>query len=231
VVSSRNRRSRGAWITAAVVAGGALLAIYVAEAAGAVPGAMGTNPGAVMLNPASGSTGTTPTWSTTVGCPSGFQGSATFKEVHSDGTSTNLIAPIVNGTASAFHGTLQASIALIKTAGNIPNGGSQELFVTCYSMQSGTGNTQNDMDIYLNYSADGSTYTTSTSPTPNGGAASPTPSSSSTPGSSSTPSPSATSSSSSSSGATGSPSVSPSPASSSPAPSPSALNSSFAVTG
>lgn len=229
-MSSRNRHSRVALAAVAVVVGGLWLGIYVGEGARAGAAAMGNNPGAVKLNPASGSTGSTPTWSTTVGCPSGFQGSATFKEVHSDGTSTNLISAIANGTAAPFSGTLQVSIALIKTAGNIPNDGSQELFVTCYSMQSGTGNAQNDMDIYINYSADGSTYTTSTSPSTNtGGSSSPTPSGSSSASPSSTvsgsPSPG------SSSSVTGSPSVSPTPAASTPAPSPSALNSSFAVTG
>ena len=229
-MSSRNRRSRVALAVVGVTVGGLWLGIYVGEGARAGAAAMGTNPGAVKLDPASGSTSTTPTWSTTVGCPSGFQGSATFKEVHADGTSTNLISSIVNGTASPFSGKLQVSVALIKTAGHIPNGGSQELFVTCYSAQSGTGNTQNDMNIYINYSADGRTYTTSTSPTTNPGS-----SSSPTSGGSSSASPGSTVSGSASPGPsssiTGSPSVSPTPAASTPAPSPSALNSSFAVTG
>jgi hypothetical protein len=84
---------------------------------------MGTQPGAVKLNPASAPTSSTPTWSTSVGCPSGFQDSATFKEVHADGTSTNFIAPIANKTAAPFSGTLQASIAQIQKAGGIANGG------------------------------------------------------------------------------------------------------------
>ena len=122
---------------------------------------MGKDPGAVNLNPASGPTSSTPTWSTTAACPSGFQGSASFKEVHADGTTTNLIAPMVDGTATPFHGTLQASIAEIQSAGSIPNGGTQKLYVTCFSAQSGTGNAGTEMDIYITYSGDGKTYTTS----------------------------------------------------------------------
>ena len=124
---------------------------------------MGTQPGTVNLVPTSGPVNSTPTWATTVACPAGFQGSATFKEVHADGVSTNLIAPIVNGTAAPFSGTLQTTIANIKAAGGIANGGTQELFVTCYSAQSGTGNTMNYMNIFIQYSADGTTYSTSSS--------------------------------------------------------------------
>jgi hypothetical protein len=212
------------------VAGGALLGVCATQAAQAVPAAMGNDPGTVNLNPASGPTSSTPAWSTTVACPSGFQQSATFKEVHADETTTNLIAPIVNRTAAPFSGTLQASIAQIKSAGGIPNGGTQELFVTCYSAYSGTGNAQNYMNIYITYSADGTSYTTTTRPSTSGGGAALT--SSGSPA----PSPHGTSADSSSlSGGTPSPSTSSvSPSQTSPAsiaPSPSPLDSSFAVTG
>ena len=123
--------------------------------------AQGTAAGALQMVPGSGPTNSTPTWHTTVACPSGFQGSATFKEVHADGTLTNFIAPIVNGTASPFSGTLQASIAQIQAAGGIPDGGTQKLFVTCFSGQSGLGNAGNEMVVYITYSANGSTYSTS----------------------------------------------------------------------
>ena len=218
MLSSRNRRSIGGWLACAIVAGGALFAVYVSQAAGADQAGLGKDPGAVTLNPASGPTSSTPTWHTTVACPSGFQGSATFKEVHADGTSTNFIAPIVNKTAAPFSGTLQASITQIQKAGGIPNGGTQELFVTCYSQYSGTGNAQNEMDIYITYSADGTSYKTTATPSSGtstgGGGASSTPSSTGA-GSGSTPLSS----------------VTPSPSPSSPAPSPSPFDSSFAVTG
>ena len=215
-----------AWLAGAAVVGGAWLAVYAGQAARAVPAAMGTQPGAVGLNPASGPTSSTPTWSTTVACPSGFQGSATFKEVHADGTTTNFISQIVNKTAAPFHGALQASIAQIQKMGGIPNGGTQELFVTCYSQYSGTGSARNEMDIYITYSASGSTYTTTSSGTGTSGG-----------GTSSTPSPGGAGSGS-LSGVSSSPpggSVNPSPTSptspASVAPSPSPFDSSFAVTG
>ena len=145
---------------AAATVGGSMLV------AGAAQAAIGKNPGAVQLSATSGATTAKPTWSTTVACGAGFQGSAVFREVHSDGTSTNSISPAVNGTATPFSGTLQATIAQIQTAGAIPNGGTQELVVICFSGASTTGTSDPEMDIFITYSADGSTYTTSsTGPT------------------------------------------------------------------
>jgi hypothetical protein len=141
---------------AGLTLGGMLLSAGVANAA-----TVGTNPGAVQLSAATGATSAKPTWSTTVGCNAGFQGSAVFREVKADGTTAS-ISPAVNGTQKAFSGTLQATIAAIKTLGNIPNGGTQELVVICFADQSETGNSDPEMDIAIHYSADGSTYTTDT---------------------------------------------------------------------
>jgi hypothetical protein len=144
---------------AAATVGGSLLV------AGAAQAAIGKNPGAVQLSATSGPTTAKPTWSTTIACAAGFQGSAVFREVHSDGTTTNSISPTVNGTATPFSGTLQATIAQIQSSGGIPNGGTQELVVICFSGASLTGTSDPEMDIFITYSADGSTYTTS-SPNP-----------------------------------------------------------------
>jgi hypothetical protein len=233
VVSSRNRRSVAEWLAGAVVVGGALLGTFAAQGAQAVPAAFGNNPGAVKLDPASGPTNSKPTWSTTVGCPSGFQGSAVFSEVHADGTTFTTIAPVVTGTLNAFHGTLLTTMAQIKSIGGIANGGTQELFVQCASGLGGTGNVKNDMNIFVTYSADGSTYSTSTT-VPSGSG------SSSASGASSTGSAEVTGSGSSAArGATPSVTTGTSAGSGgttptsrpSVAPSPSALPSSFAVTG
>jgi hypothetical protein len=156
VLGSKNGRLTR-WFAGAVAIG-----VGVALSSACASNAVQSSGTAVQLNPASGSTSSTPTWRTAVACPSGFQGSATFKEVHANGTTTNLIAPIVNDTASPFSGTLQATIAQIQSAGGIPDGGTQKWFVTCFSAQSGTGNAQNEMNLYITYSADGSTYTSST---------------------------------------------------------------------
>src|SRR5579859_3483614 len=113
------------------VAGATLGALVIG--AGTAHAAVGKNPGAVNLNPTTGATSSTPTWATTTACATGFQGSAVFREVHSDGTTTNNISAATNSVAAPFTGTLQASIAQIQAAGGIPNGGTQELVVVCFS--------------------------------------------------------------------------------------------------
>ncbi len=138
------------------VAGGMLVG-----AAGVAEASVGNNPGAVNLNPTTGSLSSKPTWATTVGCNSGFQGSAVLREVHSDGVSTNSVSPAVNGTASQFSGTLQATMAQIESAGGFSAGGTQELVVVCFSGASLTGTSDNEMDIFVTYNADG-TYSTGT---------------------------------------------------------------------
>jgi hypothetical protein len=142
-------------------------ALVLAMAGGVVLGMEGgalaaVTPGAVNLNPTSGPTSSKPTWATTVGCASGYQGSAVFREIHADGVTTNDISPTVNGTATAFSGTLQATMAQIQSAGGIANGGTQELEVICFSGASTTGNADPEMSIYVTYSADGTTYSTGT---------------------------------------------------------------------
>lgn len=127
---------------------------------------VGKNPGAVNLNPTTGPTSSAPTWATTTACGTGFQGSAVFREVHSDGTTTNNISAATNSVVAPFSGTLQSGVtmAAIQSAGGIQNGGTQELVVVCFSGPSGTGTADPEMDIFVTYSADGSTYATSTTP-------------------------------------------------------------------
>jgi hypothetical protein len=200
-----------------------VLAIYVAQAAEAGSDALGSAPGTVKLIPASGSVSSTPTWATTIACPAGYQGSGLFSEVQADG-SVSSIAQVVDGTAAPFTGTLQGTIAQIKSLGSIPNGGTQELFVICSSEQGSTGKTINVMSTYITYSADGRTYTTSASKpsTSGGGTGSASSGASASPGTGTASSPGSGSSSSSGNQQS---------SSSSPAPSPSAMDSSFAVTG
>jgi hypothetical protein len=130
-------------------------------AAGIAEASVGNNPGAVNLSPTSGALSSKPTWATTVACGSGFQGSAVFREVQADGVTTNTISPVVNGTAAPFSGTLQATMAQIQTKGGIATGGTQELVVVCFSGASLTGSSDNEMNIFVTYNADG-TYTTGT---------------------------------------------------------------------
>jgi hypothetical protein len=127
-------------------------------------GGQASSPGTVQLHPASGSTSTTPSWSTTVACPSGYQGSAVFSEIYPNGKTFSTIAPIVNGTNVPFKGTLLTTIAEIQSIAGIANGDTQELFVQCASNIGGTGNVTNYMKTYITYSSDGKSYTTSGSP-------------------------------------------------------------------
>jgi hypothetical protein len=232
-VLSRNARSMAGWFAGAVVAGGVLLGAYAAQNAQGAQAALGTAPGAVALNPASGAIDSTPTWSTTTGCPAGFQGSAVFRAVRPNGT-TFSISMATDKVTAAFSGTLQGPITEIQTVAGVPDGGSQELVVVCFSGASLTGTSRPDMDTFITYSANGSSYTSSAvAPTATADAQST--SNSGTTGSGSG------SGSVAGSGSRSSPSVSPSPSTtlitvsptSSPTPAGSAspLKSNFAVTG
>jgi hypothetical protein len=136
------------------------VAVLVLGACSSQAGA-GNSPAAVKLSAASGSTSSTPTWSTSAACPSGLRGSAVFREVHHDGVSTNSISPATNEVTTAFSGTLQASLAMIKAAGGIPDGSTQKLVMICFSGPSSTGTSRQVMNMFITYSADGSSYTTS----------------------------------------------------------------------
>jgi hypothetical protein len=128
--------------------------------AAAAQAAVGSEPGDVSLSPASGPTSGTPTWSTTVGCNSGFQGSAVFRIVTASG-GTFSISPGVASVAAPFSGTLQDPISLIQSVAGTPNGGTAELVVYCFSGASLTGTSDPEMSTFLTFSADGSTYSTS----------------------------------------------------------------------
>lgn len=160
VLGNRNGRLTR-WFVG-VVAIGVGLMLSSACASSPAPGnaAQVSNIAPVQLNPASGPTNSTPTWSTPDACPPGYQGSAVFSEAHADGTFTT-IAPVVNGTNVPFKGTLLGTLALIKSIGGIPNGETQLLFVQCASGPGGLGKTMNYMKTFVTYSADGTSYTSS----------------------------------------------------------------------
>jgi hypothetical protein len=238
-VVSRNARSMVGWLAGAVVVGGTLLGVYAAQGAQAAQAALGTDPGGVALSPASGSESGTPTWSTNTACPAGFQGSAILRAVKPDGT-TFSVSGATNSVTAPFHGTLLGNIAEIQHLDSVGNGSTQELVVICFSGDSLTGTSHPDMDMYITYSAAGTSYTSSGTGTAS--FTDPTSSATSGTGSGSSSGSGSGSSSSSSSGSRSSSSVTPSPSttlvtpgstsSPSSAPqSPSALKSSFAVTG
>jgi hypothetical protein len=148
--------------TAVVLAlAGGMLGGFGAAAASAQ---VGTELGDVTLSPTGGPTSDTPSYSTSVGCNAGFQGSAVFRIVEASG-STFSIAGAVNNTASAFSGTLLGPISEIQSLAGLADGGTAELVVYCFSGDSLTGSSDPEMDIYLHISADGTMYTSDTNNT------------------------------------------------------------------
>jgi hypothetical protein len=148
------------WLAGVVAVGGVMLGVYATQDAQGAQTALGTDPGAVALNPASGSLSGTPVWSTNTACPAGYQGSAVFRAVRSDG-STFSISPAVDKVNAPFSGTLQGPITEIQSVAGVPKGGSQEFVVICFSGDSLTGTEHPDMDTFITYSANGTSYTTS----------------------------------------------------------------------
>jgi hypothetical protein len=140
---------------ATATAGTMVLGASAAHAQG-----VGAEPGDVALSPTSGPTSSTPTWTTTTGCPTGLQGSAVFR-IEEGGGNTFTISPTAPSVASAFSGTLQDPISTIQTVAGLANGGTDELVVYCFSGASLTGTSSPEMSTFLTISADGSTYSTS----------------------------------------------------------------------
>ena len=143
------------------MSGGLLLA-----AAGVAEAAVGNDPGAVQLSEQTGSTNDTPTWHTTDACPAGFTGSAVFLAIF-PGSGNERISPVVASVAAStgFSGTLFENIGLIQSDSGVANGGTQELAVQCWSGASTTGNSTFAQDLFITYSADGTTFSTSGSGT------------------------------------------------------------------
>ncbi len=131
--------------------------------AGAAYAGVGKDPGTLALSPTTGATSSTPTWSTTQGCATGFQGSAVLR-IEEGGGNTFTLSPVVNtGLAGGFAGTLQSPISTIQTVAGLANGGTDEMVVYCFSGSGLTGTSDPEQSEYLTISADGSTYSTSSS--------------------------------------------------------------------
>ena len=159
--ANAGRLARLVGVTAAL-AGASVLG---ATAAYAAPGALGTGPG-LTLTPSSGATtmsGGAVAYNSPA-CPTGFQGSGIVRGVNSDGT-TYSVSAFNNGVAAAFSGTLlsNATMAQIRDNSDIFSaGGSQEFVVVCFAGASGAGASQNSVDTFVNWSADGNTWATGT---------------------------------------------------------------------
>jgi Big-like domain-containing protein len=131
--------------------------------AGAAFAGVGKDPGTLALSPTTGATSSTPTWATTQGCASGFQGSAVLRIEEGGGATFSMSGAVNSGLAGSFAGTLLDPISTIATVAGLANGGTDEMVVFCYSGSGLTGTSDPEMSEYLTLSADGSTYSTSSS--------------------------------------------------------------------
>jgi hypothetical protein len=126
---------------------------------------VGSQPGKLELSPASGAKGTTPTWATTIGCPGGFQGSASLEAIATDGTPFD-VALLVNGAqvANSFSGTLAYPMGAIQSLGGFDDGSTtgQEFVVLCWTGSNGSGISTAYQDSFAYYSADNSYLTSAT---------------------------------------------------------------------
>jgi hypothetical protein len=146
----------------------------------------GTEPGNLSFHPPSGATTLTPTWSTTDGCPPGFQASAVLYALNADGSIGTSASPTVANVTSAFSGSLLGKIGqMILLGTNVRRGGTSEFVVACSAGRGGTGNKTYVQADWVTLSANGSTYTTSSRPA---GTSTPTPTPNPTPGSTGNPS-------------------------------------------
>src|SRR5215469_10272257 len=150
-----------------------MLAVVGATTGGLLVGATaaqavtGSGPGQLALNPAQGATTLTPTWSTTTACPAGFQTSAVLAVLTPAGAFASFISPTVANVTAPFSGTLQANVATIMgplSGANVPNGGTTEWVVECFTGRGGTGNGTFVQAEWVTLSANGSAYTTSSTP-------------------------------------------------------------------
>jgi hypothetical protein len=138
--------------------------LFSAAAAQAVTG---SGPGQLALNPASGATTLTPTWSTTTGCPAGNQTSATLFALNTDGSIGSAISPTVNAPTAPFNGTLLGTIgSLISLGTNVTAGGTSQFVVGCFAGTGGTGAVTYVQSIFVHLDATGANYTSNTTGPP-----------------------------------------------------------------
>jgi hypothetical protein len=148
-----------------------------------VPGSValadvGWQPGDLVLSVASGALSSTPVWSTTDGCPVGYQGSAQVAEFsYPGGLAESLISAVIEGTTSpdtpnpvaeAFGGELDSNVgALLALAGvsaSVP--GTVEWAVGCWTGLSGTGSVEYEQSTFVSIAAGATSYTSSSTPDP-----------------------------------------------------------------
>jgi len=126
--------------------------------AGPAMAGVGSEPGHLTFNPPSGATTLTPTWSTSDGCPSGYQGSAQMAIFNVGSTLLSSISNVAYNVTGPFRGELDGSMRAILQFAHVPNGGSLEFTVGCYSQEGGTGNFTWIQSSLVTLSSDGKLY-------------------------------------------------------------------------
>jgi hypothetical protein len=129
----------------------------------------GSQPGNLTLNPTSGTFASAPTFSTSTGCPAGFQANATL-EVLTDGVGDQQISNPVIGpqTPNPFSGTLFAGLTMADVF-NLPVGPlgeTYEFVIDCHATAGVHG--VYVQSTFVTFNTDGNTWTSS--PTPPAGA-------------------------------------------------------------
>jgi hypothetical protein len=162
-----------------VMLGAVAAAVMLLGACGSSPASSGGNgagssSASVILHPASGRVNLTPTWSTSAACNSGYRGSAILRIIEPTGQTFSL-SRATNTVTTPFNGTMLAPIGIIQNVANVPNGGTAELVVICFSGDSLTGTPDREMHTFVTFSANDFNYTTS-STAPAGFTAAPAPS-------------------------------------------------------
>src|SRR5262249_45198826 len=111
VKSLNTRRLRRSVLLLGMVAATAGATLFSAASA---PAAVGSQPGNLQLTPPSGSDTSTPTWSTTTACPTGFQGSAVLFALNTDGSVGSQIGVGTQTAVTApFGGALLGNVAAL----------------------------------------------------------------------------------------------------------------------
>jgi len=159
VKSLSARRLRRSVLLLGMVGATAGAAMFTAASAQA---AVGSQPGNLQLSPATGPSSSTPTWSTTTACPTGFQGSAVLFALNQNGSVGSQIGVGTQTAVTApFGGSLVGSVgALISTGTDVPVGTPDEWVVGCFASTTGTGTPNFVQSIFVTVTA-GGTYTTS----------------------------------------------------------------------
>ena len=169
------RDTKVRWRTAGSVRQGALVlaatgltlgaSLLSAGAASAAPAsAHGSQPGRLVLSPASGAANLAPTWSTTDGCPAGFQGSAQLSEFNTNGSYASAISSVLAGPTTAFHGTVLGNVGALLGVTNIKNSGTVEFAIGCYAGPATSGRVKYIQSTFLTISSTGKSFSTSSTP-------------------------------------------------------------------